>query len=181
MAVAAAAALTFMAGGCASLNTSGLTKAQQKELREKEDSIRSEIAFKAVEENHFIAMADQITLRNGRTFNVNNSVNYVSLNGTNGVIQIASNFPGPGLNGLGGVTLNGMATDIKKSYDKKGNLSLSMRVAGSGLSSDVTLQMAKGSDRAFVQIKGTFRFYQLSMYCTVEPYDGTGVIQGRSL
>ncbi len=58
---------------------------------------------------------------------------------------------------------------------------MSMRVSGSGLSGEVRLQMPRGSDRAYVQVKGTFSFNQLSMYCTVEPYDGTGVVQGSSL
>ena len=168
-------------GGCSSLDSSGLTKAQKKEIRAQEDSLRALVAAKAVVDRQFIAIADQITLRRGRTFNVNSSLNYVSLNGNDAVIQVASTSGWPGFNGLGGVTLKGTATDIRKSFDKKGNLSMSMRVSGSGLSGEVRLQMPRGSDRAYVQVKGTFSFNQLSMYCTVEPYDGTGVVQGSSL
>lgn len=180
------AIVTVLAGiislaGCSTANQAGLTKAQQKELRQKEDSLRVVIARKAVTDGHFIAIADQITLRNGRVFHVNTGLNYVGLNGNEGIIQLASNSPWIGLNGMGGVTLKGMATDIKTSVDKKGGLSMSMRLVGSGLSSEVTLQMPKDSNRAYVQIKGTFSFRQLSMYCIVEPYDGTGVVEGISL
>lgn len=178
---AAMLAGTLFIGGCSTLDTSGLTKEQKKELRAQEDSLRAAEAEKAIVGRQFIAFADQITLRRGRTFNVNSSLNYVSLRGDDAVIQVASNNPWPGFNGLGGVTLKGKATDIRNSQDKKGNLSMSMRVTGSGLSSEVSLQLPKGSDRAFVQIKGTFSFRQLSMYCTVEPYDGIGVVEGSSL
>ena len=179
--VVAILAGSLFIGGCSSLDKSGLTKEQKKELHAREDSLRAAEAVEAVANRQFIAFADQITLRRGRTFNVNSSVNYVSLNGDEAVIQLASNAPWPGFNGMGGVTLKGMATDIRTSFDKKGNLSMSMRVSGSGLSGEVSMQLPKGGDRAYVQIKGTFSFRQLSMYCTVEPYDGTGVVQGTSL
>lgn len=181
MAVAAVMVCIMSLAGCSTANQSGLTKAQQKELRQKEDSLRADIARKAVMDGHFIAIADQITLRNGRVFHVNTGLNYVALNGTDGIVQVASNGPWLGANGLGGVTLKGIASDVKTSFDNKENLSLRMRVIGGGLSGEVTLLMPKGSNRASVQIRGTFSFRQLTMYCTIEPYDGTGVIEGRSL
>ncbi len=153
----------------------------QKELRARADSIKAEEAFQAVANHQFIATADQINLF-GRTFMVNPGVNYVSLNGEQAVIQLVSThsvYAGP--NGMGGVTLKGNASDIKLNYDKKGNLSMSMRVTGNGISSEATIQMAKGSDRAVVIVKGTFSSRPVTMYCDVQPYDGTGYVQGTSL
>lgn len=159
----------------------GLTKEQRKAQRAYEDSVVAEIARQAVLDSSFIAGADQIMTKRGRSVNVASNLNYVSLNGTTGVIQIASTYGMLGFNGLGGVTLEGTVRDMSVKFDKKGNLSLSMRIVGSGRSGEVVLQMAKGSNRAVVQVKGTFSSASITMYCTVTSYEPYKVVQGRSL
>lgn len=158
-----------------------LTKEEQKALRNYEDSVTGAEAMKAVMDSSFIAAADQVTLKRGRNVNVSSNLNYVSLNGTNAVIQVGSTFSIYGPNGIGGVTLEGTARDIVIKTDKKGNVSLYMRVMGSGLSGEVTLQMANGSNHATVQVKGTFSSSQITMHCTVMPYEPYKMVQGRSL
>lgn len=158
-----------------------LTKEERKALYAYEDSVTAADAMKAVLDSSFIAAADQLTLKRGRNVNVSSNLNYVSLNGTNAVIQVGSTFSIYGPNGIGGVTLEGYARDISIKTDKKGNVSLYMRVMGSGLSGEVNLQMAKGSNRATVQIKGTFSSSRITMYCTVSPYEPYKMVQGRSL
>ncbi|MCM1022315.1 MAG: DUF4251 domain-containing protein [Muribaculum sp.] len=179
--VVASVICMMVLAGCST--TKELTPEQKarKELQARADSLRAEVAAQAVMSGHFIAGADQITLRRGRTFNVNSNLNYVSLNGTDAVLQVGSTSGWPGFNGIGGITLKGTATDLQTSVDKKGNLNFSMRVSGSGMSAEVRLQMTKGTDKAFVQIKGTFSYYGLTMYTTVEPFDGVGAVEGRSL
>ncbi|MCI8998745.1 MAG: DUF4251 domain-containing protein [Muribaculaceae bacterium] len=178
-----------LAGGlvtesCSTLRSdseSGLTKAQKKAQREYEDSIVAEVARRAVLDSSFIAGADQLTLKRGRTFNVASNLNYVAVKGNSGVIQLASTYGMLGFNGLGGVTLEGTVRDMDVKYDKKGNLTMSMRIVGSGRSGEVVLQMAKGSNRAVVQVKGTFSSSSITMYCTVTSYEPYKIVQGRSL
>jgi len=157
-----------------------LTKEEQKALRAYEDSVLAANAMKAVMDSSFIAAADQVSYKRGRNMNASPNLNYVSLNGTDAVIQVGNSvMMGP--NGVGGVTLEGMAQNIELRTDKKGNVSLSMKVLGSGLSGDVTLQMVKGSNRATVQVSGTFSSQRITMNCTVTPYSKYKVVQGRSL
>lgn len=170
--------------GCSALRSdsdTGLTKAQRKAQREYEDSVVAEIARRAVLDSSFIAGADQIMTKRGRSVNVASNLNYVSLNGNVGVIQIASTYGMLGFNGLGGITLEGTVRDMDVRFDKKGNLTMSMRIVGSGRSGEAVLQMAKGSNRAVVQVKGTFSSSSITMYCTVTSYEPYKVVQGRSL
>ncbi len=186
-------AIALVAGGCLSgcssltptITTADgkvvkLTKEEKKALRAYEDSVLAVSAMKAVMDSSFIAAADQVSYKRGRTVNSSSDLNYVSLNGTDAVIQVGNNVL-MGANGVGGVTLEGEAQNIKLSTDKKGNVSFSMKVAGSGLSGDVTLQMAKGSNRATVQVIGTFSSQRITMNCIVSPYSKNKVVQGRSL
>lgn len=158
-----------------------LTKAEQKALRTYEDSVTAAEALRAVMDSSFIAAADQLTLKRGRTVNVSSNLNYVSLNGTTAVLQVGSTFGIMGPNGIGGITLEGVAHDITVTADKKGNISFYMRVLGSGLSAEVILQMAKGSNHATVQVKGTFGSNRITMHCTVTPFEPYKMVQGRSL
>ncbi len=178
--LSSASALT----GCSSYKddaTAGMSKEQRKEYYAKVDAYEAAQAMQAVKGQRFVASAFQLSTKRGDVFNVSTTTNFVSLNGTDAVIQIASTGSISGPNGIGGITLRGTASDIKIKEDKRGNITLSMRVQGSGRSGDVTLRMGKGSTRASVEVSGTFSSSRITMQTYVKPFDQATHVVGTSL
>ncbi len=183
--VTAAASAAIVLAACTSANnsaTSGMTKEQRKAYYAYQDSVTAVAAMDAVANQRYVAAADRVdNLGRGQTVSADKSTNYVSLNGTEATIQISSKLPILGQNGLGGVTLSGTATAIKTTYDKRGNITQIFRVIGGSLSAEVTLRMAKGSDRAIVDVSGTFGQRDLTLQCQVMPYNEAFIVKGKAI
>lgn len=107
-------------------------RAQKREIEKRieaiQDSIRSVEAFAALEQLDFVLEANRLSFKRGETAYVTSNTNFVSLSDDKAVIQIAP-FHGGGPNGVGGITLEGRASNIKLKTDKKGNVTLtSLRI-----------------------------------------------------
>ena len=89
---------------------------------------------------------------NGQVFYVNSNTNFVSLNDGQAMVQIASNSPYPGPNGLGGITVQGSASNIQTKQDDKGNVYLNMNVQGVFISATVSLMLTNGTNNATVTV-----------------------------
>lgn len=106
--------------------------------------------------------------------------NFISLSDEEAVIQIAPFFDG-GPNGVGGITLEGRASNIKLRTDKKGNVTLSMSVFGTGLSATVDVHLAKNSYMASVTVDPNLNSNRVTLYGILLPSNKSEVFKGRAL
>ena len=73
------------------------------------------------------------------------------------------------------------ATCLACKTDKKGNLSLSMNVMGTGISARVNISMPKGTNKATVEINPNFNSNRMTLNGVVLPIQKSSVFKGRSL
>lgn len=64
-------------------------------------------------DREFVLEAEQITFKYGRFIYVNANTNFVSMHGDKATIQMAFNSPYAGPNGIGGITVDGTASNVK--------------------------------------------------------------------
>ena len=120
-------------------------------------------AVQAINNQSFVLEANNIQPMNGQVFYVNSNTNFVSLNDGQAMVQIASNSPYPGPNGLGGITVQGSASNIQTKQDDKGNVYLNMNVQGVFISATVSLMLTNGTNNATVTVDPNFSGRNLRM------------------
>lgn len=165
------------------------TKAEQESAQKREiekrieaiqDSIRSVEAFTALEQLDFVLEANRLSFKRGETAYVTSNTNFVSLSDDKAVIQIAP-FHGGGPNGVGGgITLEGRASNIKLKTDKKGNVTFTMSVSGTGLSATVDISLPKNSYMASVTVNPNFHSNRVTLYGILLPTGRSDVFKGRT-
>ena len=156
-----------------------LNKEQKKQLKAKKDSLSFEKAFAAMEANSFVLECDQLELQQGRPRQVSSATNFVSLNGDEAVIQVAP-VNGGGPNGVGGITVDGKASDITLTKDKKGNVIFKMNVFGAGVSATVDIHLYKGGNEALVNVSPNFHSNRVTLRGEVVPFGQARVFEGSS-
>lgn len=124
-------------------------RAQSKKEQSLIDSLEHLKAAKALLEQDFVLEGDELVL-NGEQGYVNSITNFVALHDGKATIQISPFYSDSGLNGIGGITVEGYASDIKFQKDKKGNVSFSMNVSGSAISAQITVRLAYGNSFAVI-------------------------------
>ena len=127
----------------------------KKQLAAIQDSINYKNAVSALEKSNFVLEADQLLFKRGGTAFVSSNTNFVSLSDNRAIVQVAP-FNGGGPNGVGGITVEGSASNVKVQTDKKGNTTLSMNVMGTGISATVNIFLFKGSNYASVVISPNY-------------------------
>ncbi|WP_455640429.1 DUF4251 domain-containing protein [Parabacteroides sp.] len=161
-----------------------LEREAKKEAREAKDAIMDEqefnTALQAINNQSFVLEANSVQPMNGMVYYVNSNTNFVSLNNGQAMVQIASNSPYPGPNGLGGVTVQGSASNIQTKQDKNGNVYLSMSVQGVFISATVNLVLMNGSNNATVTVDPNFSGRNLTMTGTLLPYSQSNIFQGTT-
>lgn len=157
--------------------------AQQREMEKRieavEDSIRAVEALASLEQPDFVLEANRLAFKRGETAYVTSHTNFVSLSDDKAVIQIAP-FHGGGPNGVGGITLEGRASNIKLKTDKKGNVTFTMSVSGTGLSATVDISLPKNSFMASVTVNPNFHSNRVTLYGILLPSSRSDVFKGRA-
>ena len=136
-------------------NGQELSRKEKKELRKKQqeaiDQADFEKAKDALENGNWVLEANRLYTKWGRTINVSDQTNFVSLENNTVYMQLAfNNLIGP--NGLGGITLKGRPTNIKISEDKHGNITYKMSVNGNALTADITVRLTNGNRYADAEV-----------------------------
>lgn len=184
----------FILGGMTQMQAQTSKAAEKEEKKEErrekraarlaKDSIIGEAAFnnamQAITNKSFVLEATSVQPLNGRVYFVNSNTNFVSLNDGQAMVQIASNSPYPGPNGLGGITVQGTASNIEVKQEKNGNVYVSMSVQGVFLSATVNLVLYSGSNNAMVTVDPNFSGNDLRMNGTLIPYSESNVFQGMT-
>lgn len=158
-----------------------LTREEKKALQERLDSLLYVDAETAIEKKAFTLEADQVVFKYGQTAFVSSNTNFVAVNGTDAVVQVAFNIPASGPNGLGGVTVDGNISRYETRKDKKGNMYVSMDVIGIGISARVDISMMWGSNRASVTVSPNFNSNRLTLNGVILPKERSSVFKGNSL
>lgn len=158
---------------------SELTKEQKKQIEAIRDSIHYAQAIQSLETLEFVMEADQLVFKRGQTAFVTSTTNFISVSDDKVVVQIAP-FYGGGPNGVGGITLEGKASNIRIKTDKKGNTFFTMNVMGTGLSASIEIQLYKGSNKASVTINPNFHSNRITLNGVLLPTEYSSVYKGRA-
>ena len=160
----------------------------KKQLAAIQDSINYKNAVSALEKSNFVLEADQLLFKRGGTAFVSSNTNFVSLSDNRAIVQVAP-FNGGGPNGVGGITVEGSASNVKVQTDKKGNRSeerrvgnttLSMNVMGTGISATVNIFLFKGSNYASVVISPNYNSNRITLRGRLVPKEYSTVFKGSS-
>ncbi len=153
-----------------------LTKAQkkavEKRLQQIHDSIDHVFAEEALNEGYFVLMADRINMRNYTYPNPQPNMNFVLVQGNKATIQLAFNNGSAGLNGLGGITVEGSVSGVKMRTDKKGKIYMDFSVMGAAVSAQVFITLYEDSNSAMAIINPNFGPGSMTVYGKLVPYNG---------
>ena len=112
--------------------------------------------------------------------------NFVLVQGDKAIVQLAFNNGFSGLNGLGGITVEGSINNRKTKVSKKGDISYDFSVNGTSISAQVYITVYKNTNQAMVYINPNFNSNSMTVYGPLIPYDhqgdryGNKVFQGRT-
>lgn len=138
-------------------------------------------AQSALKDSSFVVEADAVTFKYGTRVQVNSTTNFVSLDGDRAVIQVSPSYAYSGLNGVGGITVEGVASNVKITYDKKGRMHFKMDVIGRGVNATVSISAYPGSNRVTVDISPTFNSNDIRLEGYLLPYEHSRVFEGMSI
>ena len=145
------------------------------------DKMLFQEAKEAIDNQTFVLEADRVYFKYGTSAFVSSNTNFVGLDGDKAVVQVAFNVPFSGPNGLGGITVDGNASNYKVKTDKKGNIHVSMNVMGIGISAQVSIDIPYGSNNATVDILPNFNSSHMTLSGQILPLKKANVFKGRSL
>ena len=155
-------------------------RAKMKAEEQAYDAVAYQQAVQALKDKQFVLEADQVIFRNGQSAFVSTTTNFVMMNGSRSTVQIAFNTPYPGPNGIGGVTVDGTASDMKITTDKKGNVNCNFSVQGIGISAQVFISLTNGGNNATVTVNPNFNSNTLTLNGNLVPLSQSDVFKGRS-
>jgi len=155
--------------------------AEDRQLRELADSLASVQARAALRNQDFVLEAQSVQFRNGNTVFVNSNTNFISVKGNRAVVQISPSNFAAGLNGVGGVTVDGMISGQEIRTDSKGRITYSMNVMGIGINAQVEIYMFPGSSQASATVYPNFNSNTVWLQGNIVPYENSTVIEGSSL
>ena len=166
------------------LFSAGTMMAQQDKAAEKAAKKAEKEAKKAAEalkEKDFVLEAERVEFKRGQFVYVTPSTNFVSMKGDRATIQLAFNTAAAGPNGIGGITVDGSASNIEMKTDKKGNVTFSMMVQGVAVSANVTIRMVKGTNKCTATVSPNFNSNRISFTGYLYPSDQSNVFKGRAI
>lgn len=157
-----------------------IEKEQRKLEKAAADSLAFQLACEAVEQGRFVVTADQLSGRYGRVINVNESTNFVLVQGDTAIVQFALERGLIGPNGLGGVTVQGRVTKSSVKYGKNGELNYTMYVTGMAISAEVYFTLPKGSTDCNITVNSNYSANRLIFRGKLHPYN-TRIFQGNTI
>lgn len=154
-------------------------KEAQKAITARQDSIRHDKAVESLVNMDFVLEADKLIFKRGRPAYVSSVTNFISSVNGRTTVQVAP-FNGGGPNGVGGVTVEGVASNIKTSQEKNGSFNMSMSVTGNGISAVISISVPKGTDRATAIVTPNFSSNRITLEGTLFPAADSRIFKGRS-
>ena len=156
----------------------GTTWAQENNSKEETRVERKAAKQKAKD---FVLEADRVEFKRGQFVYVTPNTNFVSFIDGRATIQLTFNVPASGPNGIGGITVEGQPSNIKMETNKKGDVTFSMMVQGTGVSASISIRVPKGTAKCTATVNPTFNSNRLSFTGILYPAKESRVFKGRSL
>ena len=182
------AVLLFSAGAMMAQQDKAAGKAAKKAEKEAKKAAEAaeqaalfEQGLQALKEKDFVLEAERVEFKRGQFVYVTPSTNFVSMKGDRATIQLAFNTAAAGPNGIGGVTVEGSASNIEMKTDKKGNVTFSMMVQGVAVSANVTIRMVKGTNKCTATVSPNFNSNRISFTGYLYPSEQSIVFKGRAM
>jgi hypothetical protein len=155
------------------------TKQERKERQKQEQKKVFEKAKASMYDTAFVVPAESVQIRGGRMMLVSKTINFLQLIGTEGVVQIGSDFASqPGFNNLGGVTLKGPISNIKIS-EKKERIFMTFTITDVIGIVRVAVTI-NGSNKAVVDVEGMFSGKAFTMRGNLIDFKDAGIYEGFS-
>ena len=121
-----------------------LYKEIKKEQEAEEAALKAEFVKMMLHQRRFVLEAEQLRDRGGNMIYVSSMINFVAADSISGVIQVGSNTY-VGLNGVGGITLEGRISNYEFTYnEKKGSHFLKYNLQTSSGTYDVRMSISAG-------------------------------------
>lgn len=155
-------------------------KEMRKEARKMEQVVLAQEALNAITARRFVVEADRLSF-NGSAVSVNERTNFISLDGDQAIVQLSPRRPIMGPNGIGGITVDGTASNVKIKTDEKGTTNISMSVQGAAISAQVSISVPKNGNRAVASIISNFHGFRITLKGVVSPFDQSTVFKGNPL
>ncbi len=158
-------------------------EAKKAKMRAEEEAINQAsyaLALDALKNKQFVLEADKVTFRNGMSTFVTSNTNFVLMDKNRSTVQVAFDTAYPGPNGIGGVTVDGNASNLKMTVDKKGNVNYSFNAQGIGISAQIFITMTSGSNKASVTVNPNFSNRNLTLNGEIVPLEQSNLFKGRS-
>lgn len=144
-------------------------KEREKLMRAQEDKIAYAKASNSMRRGYFVLLAENIQVgRSGyRHYGINENSNFVLVQDTDGIIQVAFNTSRPRANGLGGWTGKGTVRKKTIRYEDNGDVFMQYILVGPSVNADVSITLFNNSNRAVAQISGGT---SMTIYGRILPY-----------
>lgn len=155
-------------------------RAAHKKAMEAQQQQMFEEAVQCLKDGSFVIEVDQLVFPKGLTKFVSSLTNFVSMNEGKAVIQIATSSFSPGLNGVGGISVEGDVSNITMSTSKRGIVYYNFLDQGVAVSATVNIQLTGDGNRATVTVYPNFNNNNLTMTGNLVPYDQSHVFQGQT-
>ncbi|MGN1211760.1 MAG: DUF4251 domain-containing protein [Candidatus Cryptobacteroides sp.] len=152
----------------------------EKRIEEVRDSIMAVEALESLISLDFVLEADRLVFKRGEVAYVSSATNFISVSDANTVIQVAP-FNGGGPNGVGGITIEGKASNIILKTDKKGNTTMTMDVFGTGLSATIDISLPRDSYKASVVVNPNLHSNRVTLHGVLIPSAKSSIFKGRAL
>lgn len=173
--------LTFALSSCSTLSPEQqAAKAAQKELEARQKAAEHARVLEAFKNLNFVLEANRLTFRRGETANVSSAINFISVVNGKATVQLGSSR-GMGLNGVGGITVEGDPSDVKFKTDKHGIVEMFMRVNGTGISAEVTISLYGDSNQASATIYPNLNSNKITLNGFMRPAKDSNTYKGTTL
>ena len=110
--------LTYSISTQAQTEQKKLTRKEKKELKQKQKQEEALQMAKLINSKKFVFQADEIIDRSGKSYSVSYSINFIVIDSNTAVFQFGSLML-IGINGAGGVTIEGKVTKMEITKDEK--------------------------------------------------------------
>lgn len=153
---------------------------EKKEQREKETAVKKELMLSILESRQWVLEANVLQDRYGQSYIMDSNLNFVGVSGETGTIQLGVSDE-MGLNGVGGITLDGSVKTYKLDPGKKPNSGITLELSISGaVMGHITVQFNISADGSASATVTSMDGGRLTYRGEIKPLSESSVYKGSS-
>lgn len=148
----------------------------RRQARAQADQQAFNAAIEAMRDRNWVLMANTLYGPQGAAIPVSDNTNFILFKGNTVYVQLA--FDGiAGPNGLGGITVEGIPSQITTNTDRHGNITYSFYVNGTALTAQVIVNLYAGSNNANATVYPMTNGNNLTFSGTLVPTSQSGIFR----